>query len=181
MPVNIIDCYHCIPLSVILIWAESHKVSRKQNLLASFSHILFNWLRWNLMLCWSRSNIVILHLNEIYVCNQGKYHCFIVSKNVGMHLDVYKLNWFKPDINDRHCWDTTERYILILVWMTLTLIQGCRYATKRRSLRRLPHKVANEFEWSLVCCWDLFIWWISYPFYLVWSVVKEGNPTQVVP
>ena len=40
MPIGTIDFYYVIPFSVALTLAEGHKVSGKQNLLASFTRIL---------------------------------------------------------------------------------------------------------------------------------------------
>ena len=44
-----------IPHSATLTLAEGHKISWKQNLLASFSRILFNWPGWNVIGYWSKS------------------------------------------------------------------------------------------------------------------------------
>ena len=51
---------------------------------------------------------------------------------------------------------------------------------KQTVLHQLSHKVFSWFGWKLVCCWDLFVWWTSYSFYLVWSVFKGENPTCVI-
>ena len=62
-----IGFYHIRPLSLTLTLAGGHKVSTKQNLLALFSHALFNWFGWNLIWCWSnfKLNTLILLLSEI--------------------------------------------------------------------------------------------------------------------
>ena len=41
--------YHFIPIALTLTLAGGYKVSAKQNLLASFSHTLFDWSGWGLM------------------------------------------------------------------------------------------------------------------------------------
>ena len=56
MLVDTIDFSHSIPLSLILTLAGGHKVSTKQNLLASLSHTLFNSSAWNVIVCWSKSS-----------------------------------------------------------------------------------------------------------------------------
>ena len=48
-----IDLYHLTPLSLTLTLAGDHKVSAKQNMLASFSHTLCNWSGWDWIWCWS--------------------------------------------------------------------------------------------------------------------------------
>ena len=53
MLIDTIDCYHFLPLLLTLALPGGHKVSGKQNLLASFSWILFIWSGWNLAQCWS--------------------------------------------------------------------------------------------------------------------------------
>ena len=40
--------------------------------------------------------------------------------------------------------------------------------------------VFNRFEWNLVCCWDLLMWWTSLSLYLLHSVFKGGKPTYVI-
>ena len=48
--------YHYTPLFLTLTLPGGHKASAKQIILASFSHILFNWSGLNLMWCWSNSS-----------------------------------------------------------------------------------------------------------------------------
>ena len=55
MLIGTIDCCHFIPFSLALILPWGHKVSSKQNLLASFSHTLFNWSGLNFIWYWSNS------------------------------------------------------------------------------------------------------------------------------
>ena len=51
-----INFYHFIPLSLTLTLPGGHKVSTKQNLLASFSRTLFVWSELKLMWWWSNSS-----------------------------------------------------------------------------------------------------------------------------
>ena len=56
MLIGTIDFYHFIPLSVILTMVGGHKVSAKQNLLASFSCTPLIWLGWKLIWYCSESS-----------------------------------------------------------------------------------------------------------------------------
>ena len=76
--------------------------------------------------------------------------------------------------------DTIELYILILVQLTFTLIQDHRSARKLKLQWQLSPKVFDRFGWNLIYCWDLLVWWTSYSFYLVHSVVKGKNPTCLI-
>ena len=48
-------------------------------------------------------------------------------------------------------------YILILVHLILTLIQGHRNVRKQKLMHQLSHKVFSELEWNLVDCYDLLM------------------------
>ena len=56
MLIGTIDFYHFLPLSLALTLPGSHKVSAKQNLLASFFCTLFSWSEWNEIWSWSNSS-----------------------------------------------------------------------------------------------------------------------------
>ena len=74
--------------------------------------------------------------------------------NIGMHSDasiLFKFVWWKIILY------STFWY----VQLTLTLIQGHRGARKQKLQRQLSHKVFNWFEWNLVYCWDLVVWWMT--------------------
>ena len=70
--------------------------------------------------------------------------------------------------------DTVELHSLILVYVTLTLIQGHRSVGKQELLHQ-SHKVFNWFELNLVYCWDWLVWWTSYLFHLVHLIFKGGR------
>ena len=67
MLIGTINFYHFIPLSLTLPFAGDHKVSTKQNLLASiFSHIFqLTKMKFDMVLKQFKLNILILSLNEI--------------------------------------------------------------------------------------------------------------------
>ena len=60
-----------------------------------------------------------------------------------MHF-VYELIWFKLILK----LDTAELYILILVYMTLTLVQDQRGVKEQENLHQLSHTLVNQFEWN---------------------------------
>ena len=59
MFIGTIDFYHFIPLSLTLNLPWNHKVSMKQNLLASVSPTLFIWSGWNLVWWLSNSSLML--------------------------------------------------------------------------------------------------------------------------
>ena len=58
----------------------------------------------------------------------------------------------------------TKFYILVLVYVILTLIQGCRDVRKKKLLCKLSPKVIDGFGLKLACCWNFLIWSVSYSF-----------------
>ena len=91
-------------------------------------------------------------------------------------MDIYQSVWFKIGMMI----DTSVLCILILVSLTFSFIQGHRSVKKQKPLCQLSHKVFNWFEWNLVYCWDLLVWWTSYSFYLIHLVFKGENSTPVI-
>ena len=59
-----------------------------------------------------------------------------------MYSDVYESIWFKLGVMI----GTIVLYITMLVWLTLTLIQGRRSGRKRNLLCQSFRKVFNQFE-----------------------------------
>ena len=58
--------------------------------------------------------------------------------------------------------DASELYVLMLVWVTLTLIQGHRGTKQQKLLCQLFHNISGWFKWNLICYWDMLVWWTSY-------------------
>ena len=96
MLIDTIDLYHSITLSVAL--TDSHKFSRKETLLASFSCTLFSRLVVALQQC--KLNISILMYTHFFG-SRGIAVVLVVlltalqNLNIGVHLDVYKSVSFK--------------------------------------------------------------------------------------
>ena len=67
--------------------------------------------------------------------------------NVGMHSEVYILIWIKCGMMI----DAVEVYMLTLVYLTLTLIQG-HSARKQKPMRQLSYKDCNTLGLNFVCC-----------------------------
>ena len=77
--------------------------------------------------------------------------------------------------------DTIELYILIPVYLALTLIQGHRSARKQKIMQQLSHIIYfNRFRWNLVYCWNLLVRWTPYSLYVIYLVLKGGNPFCVI-
>ena len=115
MLIGTTDFYHCIPLSLTLILPGGHKVSAKQNLLASFSPTFFSLSGWNVLWWWSNSSrtawenfwvgfVETREITAVLLTASQKFH-------FGMHSNVCKLFWFKLSMID-----TIVLYVLILVW-----------------------------------------------------------------
>ena len=66
--------------------------------------------------------------------------------SIGMHLNIYESIWFKLSMMI----GTIDLYILILVFLTLTFIQGHRSARKQKFLGNYLTKIFNEFGWKVV-------------------------------
>ena len=94
---DLITFYHFIPLSLTLTSPAGHKISAKQNLLASFSHTLFIWLGWNLMWWWSNVSWTSCELQLSKICwNKGNNCCF--TDCVSKKLNIGMLYWFDSNL-----------------------------------------------------------------------------------
>ena len=83
--------------------------------------------------------------------------------------------WFVPTWHgDRYA---TDLYILILVWVTLTLIRGHRGAESKNFCIIFLTKFSFDFAESLVYCWDF---WSSFSFSAVRLILKVQNPICVI-
>ena len=170
----------CTLSDVDLCWVEGeggHKVSTKQNVLASFYHLFFNWSGWHLIWWWN-SFTSCYYFWTTFVESRETTAALLCSKSwpVGMHLDIYEPILFKCALMI----DSRECYISILVSVVLTFIEGSRDARKQKLLWQLSHKAMNRFLCNSACCWNLSVLWTSYSFYLVWSVVKGESPTCMI-
>ena len=100
MLIGTIDFCHLIPLLLTWTLPGGHKISTKQNLLASFSHTLFIWWGWNWMWWWSNSGWTSWDYFWVRFCRTRDTTSvlLIASKNINilMYLDIYESIWFKP-------------------------------------------------------------------------------------
>ena len=105
---------------------RGHKISTKQNLLASFSCILFYPSGWNLLWCWSNSSCTFWYCFWVRFKETREITAVLLttSKNfgVGTHLGIYESIWFKHGMMI----DAIVLFSLIQFWLTLTLIQSHR-------------------------------------------------------
>ena len=65
-----------------------------------------------------------------------------------MHLDTYESIWLKRGMMI----DTVELYILILIYVTFTVIQGQQNGRKQTLLHQLSYKVFVWIEWNFLRC-----------------------------
>ena len=154
MLIDTFDFNHFIPLSLTLTLLGGHEVSEKQNLLASFSRTLFNWSNWNLI--GVKAFQVEYHENDFEwdLVKQWKITAVLLTPSkffdVGMYSDIYESIWFNLRSQE------SKKFF-------------ANYLTK-----------FSMFGWNLVCWWDLLVWWTSYSFYLVHSIFKGENLTNVI-
>ena len=160
--IDTIDLYHFIPVWEAL--SEGHRVSEKQNLLASFYRTFLNWssVAW----CWSYSSCTLWFCLKWHWCSQGNSCCFTDCVNklgysAGMYSDVYELIWFwifvLIDL------DSTDLYTLTLVLVTSTFIQG-----REAHFRDFVEKNVR-LCWTFCCCIVLFL------SSLVWYNIPSGH------
>ena len=85
-----------------------------------------------------------------------------------------------------HLWTTfmqtwyDDRYLCTLHFDTLTLIRGHRAAKKQNFCIEFSSKAVCGAGSKLVYCWDFWVWWMAYSFYLVWLILKGEKPTLVI-
>ena len=146
MHIGNIDFYHFRPVSLTL--PGGHKVSPKQNLLASFFFHTFQLMRMNFDVVMEqfKLNILRLLLSKLYRKN-GNNCCFTdCAKKLGMYSDVYESIWFKLGMID-----TIVLYSSILVWpwpwFKVTGVQESQISAPVISQR------FHWFGWNLVFCW----------------------------
>ena len=81
----------------------------------------------------------------------------IRNLSVGMHLDGCELIWFKLGIMI----DATKLYILTLVYVALTLIQGHRNVRKQNFWASYLTKISVDLDGIWCTSWDLLVSWTS--------------------
>ena len=179
MRVGSIDFYHFIPLSVAFTLAGvTRSVESRTSWLHFLTHFSTDQDKIWYLLNQFKLHILILFLSEIY-WNKGNNCCFtdhITNFNVDLHSDIHESIWFKLGLMIH----TIVLYSMILLWLTLTLIQGHRSCGEQTLLLQLFHKVFNWFGWNVVYGCDLLVWWTSYSFYLIHSVFKGENPAYII-
>ena len=100
--------------------AGDHKVSGKQNVLASLSHILSQLIMWKFGMVMKQLKLKFLIplFNDIFVIREVTEVSLTLLKkktnqhfNISLHSDSYKAVWFKLSMMI----DTFELYILIIM------------------------------------------------------------------
>ena len=99
---------------VTLNLAGNDKVSTTHNLLASFSHTLFNCMGWNLLWGWGSSRWTSRDYFWVTFIRSREISTALLTAlkdiSVGMHSNIYEHIWLKLCMMI----DTTKLYILIL-------------------------------------------------------------------
>ena len=134
----VIDTIVLYILTLTLI--QSHRSVRKQKLLHQLSKKNFNRFEWNLICCWDL--LVWSHTHFILSIQYSRERTLLMwfylkqtnkkkpkqtkpnTFSIVLYSDIYRLISFKLGMMR----ETTKLFILILVWMTFTFIQGhcCR-------------------------------------------------------
>ena len=130
-----------------------HKVSTKQNLLASFSYTLFNWSGWNLTLCWSSVSQTCwfyfwVRLSE----TRDKVADLLTTSpkiNISMHSGIYDLISFKFSM----IIGIIIFFILILILVTLISIQGHRSVRNKNFCTYYLTKFSIDLDGTGLLLW----------------------------
>ena len=154
---------------------RGHNVNGKQKPLGFVFLYTFHPDVLKVVWCWTSSSSAFWFFSWMRVCRSREIAAVLLTSSktiiIGMHSNIYEPNHSKLG----SMIDSTELYILKLVQVTLTLIQGHRDVRKQKLLGLLSHKALNGFRRRLMRCWDLLVWWSSYLVYLVWSIFKADN------
>ena len=170
-------CYACSQQWPLLLYTTfsdidlgwGHRVSGKQNLLASCTHA-FSANQDKII--YNVEVIQYKHVDPAFLwCLRMKgNNCYFTYCIQKITLDAFKHLWsdiflllFFFFFFFLHMMDITELYISLVV--TWALIQGHRDTRKPKLFCRSFHKVLYWFGWYLECSLDLLIYWTSQLFY----------------
>ena len=159
--IGTIDFYHFMPLTDHAWGSQGQHEAKPIGVFFSHSFDLIG-MNFDVVMKQLKLNILRLLLSRMY-WNKGNNCCLLTTfnkKSVGMHSDIYKWIWIKFGM----IIDVVALCIVILIWLTLTLIEYYRSAREQTLLQQLSPKLFNWFQWNLVHCWDLLVWWTSYSF-----------------
>ena len=178
MLIHVIEFYHFMPFWVALAGeSQDHHKERPVGFISSHT---FQRIRMKFEMLLKQLSLASWYFFWLRFGGTKEMTAVLlaVSKDhkICMHLDVYKLIWFKHDMMI----DTVELNISILVSVTSAFIQSSRDMRKQKLLFQLSLKVCYQFGWNLVCCWELLVWWTTYSFYVIWPIFKGENPSCVV-
>ena len=123
----------------------------------------------NLILCLCRPFNIQGRKSYLYDFSTKKF-------NIGLYLDIWRPLSFKCGITI----GTTELYIFISVWMTLTIIQGHSCMRNQKLLCRFSEKFRCWFGWNSVCCYNLLVCWSSCNIYFEQVICKGENSAEMI-
>ena len=185
MLLGIVDFYHFIPLSVAVTLGEGYTMSRKRNLLASFSCTLLNWSRWNLR--WFEA-VQVEHQNDtftvsslfsifiIFLCRENDITLLVTSTLLTLACILVPTKRFRSNFGLR---ETFELHISILFWEILSFIQ-CHEGERKRKLLRQLCRFSMGLNDIVYVTWGLLVWWSWYSLCLVRSILRGGCHIYVI-
>ena len=102
------------------------------------------------------------------------FHC-LCQKTLKLACIHTSVKWFGSSLV---WWGTIELYILVLVCLDLdSRSQGYE---KANNFVPVISQSSQFCLCNLVICGELLVWWISFSFYLIWSLLEGENPACVI-
>ena len=138
-----------------------------------------SWTYWQLLLseiCWIKGNICCLmdFAKKTLISMDFAENRLILACqnpiNIGMHMDAHELV--------QTCYDDTYCQILHFDFALKDLDLHSRLKIGKKAKSSVPI-IKLIFQWNLVSCWGLLIWW-SHALYLFWSIAKWEKSTEVM-
>ena len=121
---------------------------------------------------------------EPYICDfiktkrKKKLGCWLVFKH--LQISFFQIWYDSKDYQLGMMIETTELYIFISLWMTLTIVQGHSCIRNEKLLCPMSHKFKYRFWWNLVCCHNLSVCWSACYIHFAQVVFKGGNPVDMI-
>ena len=145
---------------------ECEKASNSAPVISQSFQSILNWIWCMIEMFWfDESNI---HFISVYWIFKGENPTCVISlekKNVVLYSDIY--GSVSSDIYGSISFRlvvmvrTTELYILIPVWMTLTFIEGHSCIRNQKLQCPFSDTFKYQFGWNSGCCNNLLVCWSS--------------------
>ena len=155
--VSAIDFDHFILILLTLTMAWGHKVSTKQNLLASFSHTLSIWVGWNVVWWWSNSNWTScdwLLLSEVIESRELSAVLLTASTSQCWHAFGHLVTDFLQTWYGYGCYWTLHFDTSLCGFDHESRSQGCKKA--KPSMPSISQSYSTEVEYGVLL--RLMVW-----------------------